>query len=228
MTNSRRTVLVAALTALVTAALVGVGTIAYANHQFSDVATGNTFHDSISNLVDAGCATGFPNGTYRPTESVNRQQIARMLNSCGGRLSVSDSGGGLHTVGTTDAVIPGSTATLTAGAVANAGLVLAIGQFEPLSFDDAGFPCAALASLVPNGHSAQLLGGQGSTETITGSDTAGSGTLLGAYTVDAGDSVSVGIQAHKTPCDAVVEANAEVVLLYVPFNGDGTGVGAPN
>lgn len=58
---------------------IGVGT-ALANHTFPDVATTSAFHTEVANVVGAGIATGFPDGTYRPTDPVNRQQMAAFLN----------------------------------------------------------------------------------------------------------------------------------------------------
>lgn len=55
------------------------GAAAFASHQFSDVPAGSAFHDDIGWLTDHGIASGFPNGTFRPTDAVNRQQASRWL-----------------------------------------------------------------------------------------------------------------------------------------------------
>jgi S-layer homology domain len=53
---------------------------------FSDT-PGTPFETEIDNITDAGCASGFPDGTFRPTEDVRRQQFAFWLNNCAGRTT---------------------------------------------------------------------------------------------------------------------------------------------
>jgi hypothetical protein len=60
--------------------------------RFSDSAS-SPFTTEIDNIAQAGCASGFPDGTYRPTQPVNRQQMAAFINRCGGRIA--------HTTGST-------------------------------------------------------------------------------------------------------------------------------
>jgi endo-1,4-beta-xylanase len=43
---------------------------------FSDVPSGHTFCKYIQELVSQGIASGFPDGTYKPTQQVNRAQMA--------------------------------------------------------------------------------------------------------------------------------------------------------
>ena len=67
-------------TALAVAAVAGTGfgaTAALANHQFSDVPTGNAFHGDVEWLADHGIAAGFPDGTFDPTAPIKRQQASR-------------------------------------------------------------------------------------------------------------------------------------------------------
>ncbi len=58
---------------------------ALASHQFADVSDASPFHDAIDNVNDAGCVSGFPDGSFRPTENVRRQQAAFWLDACLGR-----------------------------------------------------------------------------------------------------------------------------------------------
>jgi hypothetical protein len=46
---------------------------------FSDVPPGHLFFDEIAWLVDEGIATGFPDGTFRPTAPVSRQAMAAFM-----------------------------------------------------------------------------------------------------------------------------------------------------
>jgi hypothetical protein len=226
--SARRTVLVAAVTALLTAALVGVGAMAWANHQFSDVPTNSAFHESISNLVDAGCATGFPNGTYKPTDPVNRQQIARMLNTCGGRLATSDSLNGDSAIGTSNTTMPSSTATLEPGAIQGGGYVLAIGNLRVSSFSGSGYPCDVFTALDATGDSATLVNASSGTS-LNGQNFDAGATPMAAFLVEAGQTLSVSLVAREdNSCAASLFGNGEVTLLYFPFAGDGTGVGVPD
>ena len=54
-----------------------------ANHQFSDVPTGASYHDDVEALVNAGVTTGCGGGEYCPTDSVTRGQMAQFLNRLG-------------------------------------------------------------------------------------------------------------------------------------------------
>lgn len=62
-------------------ALVGVGflgAVAVAD-SFSDVPGSSPFIDDVDWLTDHDIASGFPDGTFRPTEPINRQQASRWL-----------------------------------------------------------------------------------------------------------------------------------------------------
>lgn len=65
--------LIATFTLALSGAFAGT---ALANHNASDVPTGSFFHDEIGWLIENNIANGFPDGTFRPTENVKRQQVA--------------------------------------------------------------------------------------------------------------------------------------------------------
>ena len=46
---------------------------------FSDVPASNQFHREITWVTDIGIATGWPNGTFRPYQSVKRDAMAAFL-----------------------------------------------------------------------------------------------------------------------------------------------------
>lgn len=46
---------------------------------FSDVPTSHQFYDEIEWMADVGVTTGFPDGTYRPTQPVSRQAMSAFL-----------------------------------------------------------------------------------------------------------------------------------------------------
>ncbi len=69
--------------ALISTAAV-VTAVPVANASFSDVPSSNSFADAINYLTEQEIITGYPDGTFRPTDSLTREQaaiiIARALN----------------------------------------------------------------------------------------------------------------------------------------------------
>ena len=47
---------------------------------FPDVSENSRFNEAITNVQEAGIANGYPDGTFRPTNALNRQQAASWLN----------------------------------------------------------------------------------------------------------------------------------------------------
>ena len=68
----------AAASLAATATVVAVAP-AVAAAQFDDVTENNVHADNISKLVEAGVITGYPNGEFRPAESIQRRHVAVML-----------------------------------------------------------------------------------------------------------------------------------------------------
>src|SRR5690349_1130468 len=126
MGNSARRIV--ALVALIV--VVSSTTNAVANHLFPDVPTNSAFHTEIDNIVGAGCATGFNDGTFRPLDAPTRQQFAAWMNRCGGRLMPEDTAtASSSTSGPAGAALLGDS-TITPGATGDAatgGFVLLTG-----------------------------------------------------------------------------------------------------
>ncbi|MEO6349521.1 MAG: S-layer homology domain-containing protein [Candidatus Limnocylindrales bacterium] len=64
---------------LLALSLLALPAVALASHQFSDVPTGNPFHDEIEAITGAGITGGFNDGTYRPADAVTRQAMAAFM-----------------------------------------------------------------------------------------------------------------------------------------------------
>lgn len=58
---------------------------------FSDVPPSNTFAADIDWLTDYDIADGFPGGTFRPTDSVNRGQAARWFRRYNSKITITES-----------------------------------------------------------------------------------------------------------------------------------------
>jgi hypothetical protein len=52
--------------------------------QFSDVSQGSTFYEAVRCLVCRGIASGYGDGTYRPSESLTRGQLAKLVSNSAG------------------------------------------------------------------------------------------------------------------------------------------------
>jgi hypothetical protein len=86
-TISTRGLVVVVAVASLTAAAVGGAGVALAVHQFDDVGDANFFHDSIGQIVEAGCATGFPDDTFRSGQGATRGQFSFWTSNCGARVA---------------------------------------------------------------------------------------------------------------------------------------------
>jgi hypothetical protein len=73
--------------AAVAAVVLSTATTAVANHVFPDVSEDDWFHDGVANVAGAGCATGYPDGTFGPRDKANRGQFAAWMNRCAGRVT---------------------------------------------------------------------------------------------------------------------------------------------
>ncbi len=58
--------------------------------RFKDVPPGTAFYKEISWLADRGISTGYPDGTYRPLDSVNRDAMAAFMYRLSGKPSFTD------------------------------------------------------------------------------------------------------------------------------------------
>ena len=84
----------------------GFWTVQAVADQFTDVPAGNAFAEDIDWLTDQDIASGFADGTFRPTEPVKRQQLARWLRNLSNRMQVAvasvDPAAGDHFTATVD------------------------------------------------------------------------------------------------------------------------------
>lgn len=140
-----------AVLVLVAIAGAAYGGAALATDTFPDVPDDSPFHDEVSEFGDAGCADGFPDGNFRPTEGVKRQQMARFMTRCGGRV-VSDDGFSFSS-GTSVTV---ASADLTAPAN---GFVLVNGTLDALvvSAFIGACPCQMQAQLTDGSTNSRLI-----------------------------------------------------------------------
>jgi hypothetical protein len=228
---ARRTVLVALVTSLVTSAVVGGATLAFANHQWSDVPAGNPFHADVGSITTAGCASGFPGGTFHPNDPVLRGQSARWWRACGTRIAQDDEDG-LTTVPAGSNGVMLNQKEITAGAQSTGGgYVLGITTFDLSTTDDdsADFPCTLALSLASPtaGHTGagNLETGAASFRLSSAQTQITSSTLTEVWEVDAGETLTVRTNVAKFGCDAAVSAEGDLTLLYIPFNGVGLGSG---
>ena len=58
---------------------LGVAGANAATASFTDVPAENRFAESVTRVQESGIATGFPDGSFRPREPINRQQAAAWI-----------------------------------------------------------------------------------------------------------------------------------------------------
>jgi hypothetical protein len=80
--------------ALVAAGLVGGLGATAANASFSDVPDEGNYTEHITNLQEAGIATGFSDGSFRPAADMNRRQTAAWIDRAAGRVGLDLLGSG--------------------------------------------------------------------------------------------------------------------------------------
>jgi hypothetical protein len=68
--------------------LVGVPSVALANHQFPDVPSTYPFHNEIGAIAKAGVTTGFADGNYHPNDPVSRGAMAAFMHRGFGRVGL--------------------------------------------------------------------------------------------------------------------------------------------
>jgi hypothetical protein len=131
--------------------VVSASTAAVANHSFPDVPNSSAFHDQIEHIVDAGCATGFDDGTFRPLAAPNRGQFAAWMNRCGGRVMPQAVSSATITTSGAGAGVEIAEAPITAGATGTAaanGFVLVQASVVARTTNPTACPCFVQAVLV--------------------------------------------------------------------------------
>lgn len=214
---------------VLTTALVAMGAVALGDHQFPDVDPTSAFHDDIDDFVNAGCASGFPDGSFRPQDPVKRQQMARFFAACGGRVDYDDRDTPFTVLTTAHQVL--ASVSIDAGALVGGGFVLVTASVRVTAAidEDTEGPCRLLFQLVEQG-------AQGGFEFMTlviskadsGPSQDLSGTMIGLVEVAAGETATVELQGRKDTipsCPGQINADGPMAALYVPFAGDGSGGG---
>jgi hypothetical protein len=77
------------IAAIALASSLGGGLVASAaGAAFNDVPAESQFSEHITNVQEAGIATGYPDGSFRPTSPINRQQAASWVNRVASRSAL--------------------------------------------------------------------------------------------------------------------------------------------
>jgi hypothetical protein len=224
---ARRIVALVALTVVVSST-----TTAVANHLFPDVATNSAFHTEIGNIVGAGCATGFHDGTFRPLDAPTRQQFAAWMNRCGGRLMPERSAAAsTSTSGPGGAVLLGDS-TITAGATGDAatgGFVLLTGTVVVRTSNPANCPCFVQAAIHDMDEDVDVGANSFSTVPQGATDLSGEGfttiPLYATVPIEPDSTRTFGFRAFFVDANVgTVTFNTRLTGIYVPFGPTGTDV----
>ena len=65
--------------AVIIAGVLGLDTKNVKNPGFKDVTTANTYYGAVAALANAGIISGYPDGTYKPGEPVQRNHMASII-----------------------------------------------------------------------------------------------------------------------------------------------------
>jgi hypothetical protein len=140
--------------ALVAAGLVGgLAATAAAGPLFNDVPAEGVFAEHITNVQQAGIATGFSDGSFRPTRALNRQQAAAWIDRSAARstLDFADQVAEHTPVNPGDPIRELATIEMTSPAVGDGGGWVILDGYVAAATQNAtglGCPCAFDVSVV--------------------------------------------------------------------------------
>lgn len=201
---------------LLAAMVAGFGGAALATDVFPDVPDSSAFHDEISEFGAAGCADGFPDGGFHPTDAVKRQQMARFFTRCGGRVISGTSGGPANASGT---FVNAATTSFTAPAN---GFVLVTGSVTATvaAANLATCPCQAEARISLGGIDFPALSSDVS-NTGAGDGKARTNIAVTRHAfVSQGDVVTINIDARFVDANLPqMVFDGAVSAIFAPFQG---------
>jgi hypothetical protein len=211
----RRTLAIAAALLAIAAIAVPVGV--FANHQFTDVPTSNTFHGSIAKLKIAGITAGCSSTKYCPNDAVTRGQMAAFLNRAAPRGgSFKDTETPIHDDGWSDV----ATGTIT---TPGAGFIYVNVTATAYTNATTGCPCSVLLAIEVDGTSgdsfifAETL--DDSVDGVVYSLAAVSNTWM--FPVSGAGTHTVAAQMYLVNGTASVDADAAMSVMWVPFDEGG-------
>jgi S-layer homology domain len=214
--------------ALVAALLGGVVSQALASVSFSDI-SGSPFEEEIINIANAGIATGFPDGTFRPHDAVNRQQFAAWMNRGGGRVASDRITFG--PISGSDSPLVLSGADMTAGAVGGAGgFVMVTANFAFTSSSPATCPCRIDIDLFSGAGNVIIEGGLTATAVsfvlpgpgADGGQSSMTQSLTRVFRLPANTTDDYRAGFDVLDANAVnINGAVRITALYVPFSGSG-------
>jgi S-layer homology domain len=210
----------------VLALVVSVGGVALGSNAdlFSDIAT-SPFRLQINRIGRAGCASGFPDGTFHPRDTVNRQQFAFWTNNCDGRAAWDSNQVPQMAPIPTDVVDVDLVGGGTPSAVAEGGFAFVTGNLvATVSSGNTGqCPCRVTAQLddgtTPHGHPGEAtLGG---TADESGELTV-SIPVSTVFRISPGQQMTFRLIAQYEDSNlSSISYTGDITAVYVPFGAEG-------
>ena len=134
-------------TLVVASSLIGGLAATAAGAAFNDVPTESRYAEHVTNVQQAGIATGFRDGSFRPTEPLNRQQAATWIDRAASRsaLDFADLSGEFDPLTPADPDRALATVEMTSPATGSGGGWVTLQGYVAAASGDAtgaGCPCA--------------------------------------------------------------------------------------
>jgi hypothetical protein len=191
-----------------------------ANHIFSDVPTGSTFHDAITNVYNARITTGCGVGTYCPTNPVTREQMAGFLQRASGRLGFGSLTFPGVDVGATNVVL--ATVEVRAGNVqGGTAFVLLTGSATVYTNTATGLPIYGGLAIREFGSSLVQYANAWQISSLAGGAGADTATVVAVVEVPTGIDKVYELYAFRASGTNTPKAYATLAAAYFPFSGDG-------
>jgi hypothetical protein len=192
----------------------------FANHIFSDVPSGGTFHDAITNVYNARITTGCGVGTYCPTNAVTREQMAGFLQRSSGRLGSGTRAYPGVDVGASPVVL--AQAEVRAGNVqGGTAFILLTASITVYTNSATGLPIFGAVAIREYGGDALQYPNAWQIYALAGAAGADSATVVVVVEVPTGIDKVYELYAYRAGGSNTPKAYGSIAAAYFPFSGDG-------
>ncbi len=207
--------------ALVAAGLVGgIGATAANAGLFPDVPTEGRYGEHVANLQEAGIATGYADGSFRPAAAINRRQVAAWIDRAASRvgLDLPLNSNGIELSSTSPNGVVAQTGMESQAAGDGGGWVTLLGGVGGYATDGAeNCPCTVMIQIVDSGGDVVGL------SALTILDDVGAPTtsmVFATVPLPAGDGETYTVEVELLDTGATVTVIGAIQVTYAPLADD--------